>query len=177
MPSGRIQTVNTGWEADPYNIWLCLAEIRSLCRPTSPQGDVSTLTSNLVFNCRIWFIVWGDSRLYHVEVIETELIFSAVDSLNVQFLELTQQTVGIFSYKVILYNHFCTNKKVIRLVGSTALKQVWFFHGNDYMGSGTLQKSLCMNTGHRVIHKCKLKCMNEKEGACVNKYCVLTWAA
>lgn len=161
MPSGRIQTVNTGREADPYNIWLCLAEIRSLCRPTSPQGDVSTLTSNLVFNCRIWFTVWGDSRLYHVEI--TELIFNALDSLNVQFLELTQQTVGIFSYKVILFKHFCPNKKLLDTkCSSTTLNQVWFFHGNGYVGSGTLQKSLCMNTGHQVIHKCKLKCMNEK---------------
>ncbi len=35
MPSGRMQTVNTGQEPDPHNIWLYLAEIRSVCRPTS----------------------------------------------------------------------------------------------------------------------------------------------
>lgn len=38
IPFRRMQTVNTSREADPYNICLYPAEIRSLCRPTSKSA-------------------------------------------------------------------------------------------------------------------------------------------
>lgn len=41
--ASQMQTVMAGREADPHNIWFCLPEIRSLCRPrfTVQEGTLS----------------------------------------------------------------------------------------------------------------------------------------